>query len=573
MIECSPDLYAKVSLEAAESYISGVMDGSISTSTWIKKAVERGLRDRKSNKWTLDYKQVNEVFKFCSRLKIPDSKGKVFQFRLSPYQAWMVLEIFLYYEEDGSRRFTEVVYWTGRKSGKTMIAAIISFYLGLEGGYSAPEIYFAASGSKQATVLLNYCKQVQDYSHYLSARCEERAFDIKTKNRGVFSAVANKVGGELDGRKPLVTILDECHSLPDSKLRNAFKRGMNWSTDTLFLSISTAGSNIMNFFYKQIKAGKMLLESESDDDDKTLYFLFSLDDGDLDRDDLMDNPDIWIKANPNLGVTPPLKTFRNDLKKAFLMEEDKSEFIVKNFNVFDDSFDMDRLFSMTDINRNSVDLNIEDFYGSRLYLGLDLAPKIDISALGAVIEKDGKYYMWSDLFCAGSKDALYRKGTTLNIAEYSDHININWHNATTDYRSIVDRVEFYRDNFDLVAVGHDPAYSGTMASDINMLGVDTYPVKQYHASFNECVMMMENHLAEDNLTVDSNPLLRYMFYNSLCDTNNQGMRMPAKKESKIHGDAIDGVMAILMGWNMYLGFNVETSAIYNYLQKYMTELR
>ena len=80
---------------------------------------------------------------------------------------------------------------------------------------------------------------------------------------------------------------------------------------------------------------------------------------------------------------------------------------------------------------------------------------------------------------------------------------------------------------------------------------------------------MENRLATDELTVDSNPLLRYMFNNALVDENNQGMRMPAKKESKLNGDAIDAVMAILMAFNMYLGHNVEYSAIYQYLQNYM----
>ena len=191
----------------------------------------------------------------------------------------MILELFLYYEKDGSRRFTELVYFTGRKSGKTMIAAIISFYLALECGYAAPEVYFAASGVQQSSILLKYCKDVQSYSKYLSARCDEKAHHINTINRGFFKAVANKVGGELDGKKPLITVLDECHALPDNQLRSAFSTGMGWSTDTLFVTISTAGNNTMNYFYDQIKSGKRILETDSDEDDKTLYILFTLDHG------------------------------------------------------------------------------------------------------------------------------------------------------------------------------------------------------------------------------------------------------------------------------------------------------
>jgi len=557
-------------MAAAESYMEGVLDGSIPTNVWIKAAVERGKSDRNSDKYNLRYDIVSEVFEFCARLSIQNNLGKTEQFRLSPYQSWMLLELFLYYEkDDGARRFTEVIYFTARKSGKTMIAAIISFYLSLLGGYTSPQVYFAASGVKQASILLKYCKEVTKESEYLRCRLNVKKYEIETKDDGIFLATANKTGGELDGFRPLVTILDECHALKGNELRNAFMSGMGWSSDTLFISISTAGTNTTSFFKKQIDMAKKILTTSDYTDDKTLYFLYTLDDGDVDREDITTNKDLWMKANPNLGVTPPLKRYMSDMTKAWAIDEEKFKFIIKNFNVFDGSFNGAQLFSLPDINRNAKDLNIEDFYGCTIYLGLDLAPKIDISAIGAILEKDGKFYTWSDMFCAGSKDALFRKGTTMNLAEYSDHLSINWHKPTTDYRAIVDRIAWYGEHFNLIAVGYDPAYSGTMASDIEAHGIDTFPVKQYHAAFNEVIMMFENMLATDEIVIDSNPLLRYMFINTLVDENNQGMRMPAKKDSKLNGDAIDAVMAIMMALNMYIGHNVSNSAIYQFLQKYL----
>ena len=123
-----------------------------------------------------------------------------------------------------------------------------------------------------------------------------RELEVQTKTMGSFTAVANKVGGELDGKKPLVSIFDECHALPDNQLRSALLTGMGWSTDTLSVTISTAGLNIMNYFYKQIAHGKMILETDSEADDKTLYILFTLDDKDLEREDILTNEDIWVKA-------------------------------------------------------------------------------------------------------------------------------------------------------------------------------------------------------------------------------------------------------------------------------------
>lgn len=569
----NPSRYAELSLLAANSYVKYVLNGKQPSNIWIKAAVERGVDDRKSDKWVLRYDILEQLYEFCSRMRIPDAQGKVSQFILSPYQAWMLMEIFLYYNEDGSRRITEIVYFTGRKSGKTMFAAIIEKFMVLEQDYSSPQAYFAASGTKQASILLDYCKDITKDSKYIRVRSDTQAYKIKYYNGGKAEAVANKTGGELDGLKPLVTVLDECHALPDNALRSAFTRGMGWSTDTLFLSISTAGVNITNYFYKQVKEGKKLLETKSFvKDEKTAYFLFTLDDGDLDREDLTKNKDLWLKANPNLGITPPMTRFVDDINKAWLMDEDKHEFIVKNFNVFNDEVNADRLFSMTDINRNIAAIKPEDFFGCDIYLGLDLAPKIDISAIGAVVEKDGQFYSWSDLFCAGSKDALFRKGTDTNLLNYEDDISINYGQEVTDYDAIVDRFQWYLDNFNIIGVGYDAAWSSTIVSRITRLGIDIYPVKQYHVSYNEVVLMMENLLAEDKLTLSDNFLQKYCFYNCLCEENNKGMRMFGKKISKIHGDAIDAVVAIMTAFNQWIGHNVEDSAIAAFIEAYESNL-
>jgi phage terminase large subunit-like protein len=449
-----------------------------------------------------------------------------------------------------------------------MFAAIIAFFMVLEQGYADPESYFAASGAKQAGILLRYCKSVAKNSLNVRIRSERQVYQIKYYNDGKSEAVANKTGGELDGLKPLIAVLDECHALPDNALRSAFTRGMGWSMDTLFMSISTAGINVMNYFYKQVTHGKLILSTNTAHvDDKTQYFLFTLDDGDLERDDLSTNEDLWYKANPNLGVTPPLQGFRDDIEKAWLMDEDRAEFCVKNFNVFNTGMDAEKLFSTTDYNRNIEEFNIEDFYGCELYLGFDLAPKIDLTAIGAVVKKDGIYYAWSDLYVAGTKDALVRKGTKVNFADHKEWININWHGVTPDYQAIRDRFQFYKDNFQIQGVGFDPAFSGTLMQDVELMGIDVIPVKQYHVAYNEVVIMMENALAEDKLKFDGNIIQRYCFYNAMKDENKHGMRMVGKRESKLMGDAVDATVAIMTAFNIYIGQNIEHSAIAEYYNR------
>lgn len=250
------------------------------------------------------------------------------------------------------------------------------------------------------------------------------------------------------------------------------------------------------------------------------------------------------------------------------MDSDKEEFSVKNFNVFNMGGGMDALWNMSDYARNEVDFNIEDLFGCEIYLGFDFAPRIDISAIGALVKKDGIFYTWSDMFVAGSKDALFRKGTKINLAEHKGDININWRKPVPNKHAIVDRFKWYTENFMVMELGFDPAFSGNIVDDVEGFGIDAIVVKQWHAAYNEVVMSMENAMALDDVRFKKNLIQKYCFNNCVSDENKQGMRMAGKRDSKIHGDAIDPAIAIMTAWNRWIANNVENSAIAEFYRNY-----
>nr|WP_313782754.1 terminase TerL endonuclease subunit [Paenibacillus larvae] len=65
-------------------------------------------------------------------------------------------------------------------------------------------------------------------------------------------------------------------------------------------------------------------------DERTFYYM-----AELDSEEEIDNPEMWGKANPNLGVTYDLEKLKNAWRKYRKnIPAERSDMIVKRFNIF-----------------------------------------------------------------------------------------------------------------------------------------------------------------------------------------------------------------------------------------------
>jgi phage terminase large subunit-like protein len=105
----------------AENYKAQIESGELVSNRWIKAAIVRSRSDEARKDIYFDSAAVKRVYDFFYYCNI--STGESYKrFSLTPYQAWILSEIFGWYytNQERKRRFRYVLLYTARKSGKTV---------------------------------------------------------------------------------------------------------------------------------------------------------------------------------------------------------------------------------------------------------------------------------------------------------------------------------------------------------------------------------------------------------------------------------------------------------------------
>ena len=108
-----------------ESYIAGVLDGSILVGKWVRLAVERQVTDMQRQDtadfpYYFDLSAAEKACRFFPKI-LRHSKGEWagLAFDLEPWQAFFVWCLYGWKRPDGTRRFRKAILLVARKNGKT----------------------------------------------------------------------------------------------------------------------------------------------------------------------------------------------------------------------------------------------------------------------------------------------------------------------------------------------------------------------------------------------------------------------------------------------------------------------
>lgn len=314
-------------------YAEQVVKRKIVASKKVILACKRHLRDLKRAgtdefPYVFDEKLGHRPIRFIEKYCKP-SKGDSIRLVLQPWQHFVIGSLYGWVHRDtGVRRFREGLIFIGRKNGKTtMISGLANFALSKDGENGA-RIYVLANSKQQAGELFDESRAMVQSSPPLRKRYRENQKGIfydKTKSRIEPRASDSQ---KLDGLNTHLGIFDEIHEFRDYKLINVIKKSRGARKQPLILYITTAGYQLdgpLINFYDQADGtlnGDLI-------DDRTFYFMAELDD-----EKEFDQPEMWIKANPNIGVSLDLPTMIDDWKKDKQSPEERTDYITKQFNLF-----------------------------------------------------------------------------------------------------------------------------------------------------------------------------------------------------------------------------------------------
>lgn len=364
-------------------YAERLIDGSIPASKENILAAKRHMKDLERQgtddfPWIFDEEKGHRPIRFIEQ-KCKPSKGDFDQLVLQPWQHFVIGSLFGWVHKDtGIRRFREALDMVGRKNGKTTkISGLSNYMLGFDEENGA-RIYVLANAEQQAHELFDEAKAMVEKSPFLSRRYKAQRNRIKFEK--TFSEIQARASDSkrLDGLNTHLGIFDEIHEFKDFKLINVIKKSRGARKQPLIIYITTAGYVLDGPLMQYFENGKECLENLEDNlDERTFYYIAK-----LDKPEEADRPELWIKANPNIGLMDFVNLV-SDWKKERKVPQERADWLTKQFNLFSDVDELS-FVDIPTIEKNKKNIDLKEVEGRTCVGAYDLSETEDFTA--AVLE-------------------------------------------------------------------------------------------------------------------------------------------------------------------------------------------
>ncbi len=557
--------YAKHHIAAAYQYADDIESGAIISNRWIKLAVKRFRADLEREDLLQDFESVGRVFMFFSMVNI-NIKNIYTQYGLIPYQAFIILNLFLfYYKKSGKRRFRYMFLFVGRKNSKTVFAVVLNLYFLVLDGVEDPQSLLLASTREQATISLDYAKQMIKNSPALQKRLSIRQYMIKFdfgKSSGFMKTVASE-SSRLDGYNPSSVILDEIHAYKDDELFKVVKSGTLARTNPIIMLISTAGFKIDSFCYSMVDNAKNILNGTVEDD-SFLALLYTLDD----EDDFND-PETWQKSNPALGVIVSEDDLKIEYNQAINVASQLPNFLTKHLNIFVEG--SDAWIPENILQRVNTDYDLNKYTGSPCYIGLDLSSTRDLTSIVCLFQdpETENFDIYPIFFFAKNENRRLRQGGVDLRPWIKSGLIKECQTETIDYDLIYDFFVALSKQFEIITIAYDPYNSDLIIPRLHDLGINTLKFPQTAPMFNFPLKYLEKLIYDGRISFGKNPVLLWNMRNVVLYSDGNGNIKIMKNKSN---DAVDGAVSLGMALGSWLSINLdaEKSNLDSYL-KYNSE--
>ncbi len=531
----------------AQKYMDDVLSGEVVACELFKLAVQRQLRDLEQGpdwdyKW--DEEAANHVCHFFECL--PHVEAFQGLIELQPVQCFILTTLFGWRQVDGRRRYNTAYVEVARKFGKSVLASGIGLYcLCQEGEQGAQVVCAATTGDKAAKIVLKVARMMVLKSTYLRNECGLEVFANAVVHEASNSSMyfINSKSSTQDGLNPHCLVIDELHAHADRGLFDVLRSARGARSNPMSLYITTAGTNMLGVAFEQhLLVEKMLKQSVSAEH----YFgvIFTIDEG----DDPFD-PEVWIKANPMLGITPGLQELTQYAGESKLSPSSSNEYKTKRLNLWLHAAGAWLNMELWDRCADRS-LKVEDFKGQRCWIGVDLSQNDDLTAVALVFEKDGilfgfvRYYLPSSVVEERTKAVpAYKQWVDQGILTMTDGGIVDLDRVEEDLTKMFGEFRVLKVNFDQFG-------SAQIGSRLINKKMPAELIPKNAKNMTPPARELEARVKCQKFRHNGDDCLRWQASNVVVTRKIDGTIIP-KKDHPMSANKIDGVDALLQaiaGW-------------------------
>ena len=530
-------------------YIEDVLSGKQIEGWFVIKACERAKEWMSRDDIELRYEEIDRKIKLVQKIKQKKGLQAGKPFILLPFQQFIFMNIFgWYYVESEKRVIQNVLLMMARQTGKSYIAAAIALAIALDPTLPAPSVDYIANSAKQAAIAFGHCKDQcasLDPNGKIFKRFRQ---EIRVPHTGAAINVLSADDSKLDGRASYF-ISDEIHENRNWRLWEICKSGQGSLKNPLAIGISTAGWWVSEEYplYSMWSKAKRVL-SHTIEDDSWFYMIFQ-----LDEEDNWQDPSVWHKAIPTLGIAVDEDFIKNRIQEAINTPTKEVEIKTKNLNMWCHSAQV--WIPHDDIKEHQQHIELEDYEGEDVFMGIDFSMENDFSAFCVVIPPNKDRKLNPDKFLI--KPFIYSPDVALE--ESPNRIMYKrWINSGHAFRTpgnVIDTLSILRDQLkidgymNIADIAYDQYYALDWQIHAEEEGLHVTKHNQSLGAFTPSTNFFENEFYKGTIILDDNPVFSWMFDNVEMMYNEKNKTKKPGKSDK--HNKIDGIIAMLEAITAY----------------------
>lgn len=358
-------------------------------------ACRRHLRDLKQQrklKLHFDHAAAQHTIEFIENfLVLAEGDHADRPFILRPWQKFIVGCLFGWKLADGSRRFRRAYIEIGKGNGKTPLAAACAIFCLVADGEQAAECYTAAVTEKQAGVAFRDANIMAQKSPELSGLLDIGEHNIAYHTTFSFLRPISSEHRGLDGKRVHFCIVDEVHEHPHPLVVNKMVAGLKGRRQPMIMEITNSGFDKTTVCGEHHDYGVEILE-ETKRNESWFVYICGLDpcarhakEGDREpkegckKCDQWTDEKVWIKANPNLGHSVPLRYLRDQVRNALAIPSEQS--MVKRLNFCIWTQQAARWLPLDGWHKGDKPIDFAKLKERQCFVGLDMGVTNDFAAV------------------------------------------------------------------------------------------------------------------------------------------------------------------------------------------------
>lgn len=563
----------------AKAYAEACADGRLDVCRLIRLAAARYLRmldmakDEK-NEFIFSPAHVVDYCSFVEKLKhVESGLWEISQRRpdgsvdrniiLEPSQIWIEAAIHGFRRKFTLERLVSTVAeCLPRKSAKSLKVAGAALFDLCCSGQVGPQICIAASTENQGNrvfgPIAKFVNNDPDLVEQFKIKVTKER--ITTPECGEFDGIfkLSSIGERQDGLNPSLAIFEEGHA-GAAAVYNVVDSAFGARPNALRRMITTAGYRPEGPGWELQREAQAILEGTAAEDYTFFAAIYTLDkedyleeeSGAIDWERLFTDDALLKKANPMYGVSLDPVKLKEARDSARRRPDKRGEFARTRFNIWTGSGTSlvdDR--DWADCKRN---ISLEDFFGQKCWIGVDLAQVNDMCAIGLVFEVPGPKPNYPNLavfakyFLPEASPAAIDPDLADLFMAWADQDTGGWLTLTpgqlADHDLVRQEIEAFCDVFDVQIIACDPFQAHNTAKQ---LWDGAKPVRVYPNNSRTMTAPTDDVLGRIQARTiwhDGNPVLAWNAANVHGERKGNGSILP-RKEAENSKRKIDGFVAL-----------------------------